>query len=89
MITIGEGRHKYVIYEREDKIKLLEKGIWTKSQCAAYLGVPTWKLTPIFKKIKENPPFKRCIYRDELLKYFNTSWEKEINLLKTLDELKK
>lgn len=87
MKTIGEGRHKYVVYEAEDKARLLEKGIWTKSECAGYLGVPTWKLTPIFKKIKDNPPFRRCIYRDEILKYFNTSWEQEVAVLKHLKEL--
>lgn len=87
MITVGEGRYKYKVCEAEDKTKLLEKGIWTKSECATYFGIPLWKMTPVFKKIKNNPPFKRCIYRDEILNCFNTSWEKEVAIIKNLKEL--
>ncbi len=87
MFTVGEGRYKYKVYEKDDKLKLLEKGIWTKSECAAYFGIPLWKMTPIFKKIKVNPLFKRCNYRDEILKCFNTSREKEIKIIKAVKEL--
>ena len=87
MKIVGEGRNKYEVYEIQDKVKLLEKGIWLKSECAGYIGMPLWKLTPIFKKIKNNPPFRRCLYRDEFLKYFNTSWEQEIAILKNLKEI--
>ena len=68
----------------EEKLKLLNRSIWRKSECCAFLGFQKPAMTSIFKKIKRETPFPSSVYRDEFLELVGTTTERETKVLQGL-----
>lgn len=68
----------------DDKIKLLQRNLWTKKEVNSYYDnkLTEWALNQIFRKINNKAPSsKTMIYRDDVFKVLNTTFEEELNNL--------
>lgn len=68
----------------EEKINLLTTPIWRKKDAVDYFGFSKNKMTTIFSKLEKPENFQKCVYRDDLLKEFGTSVDKELSILKNI-----
>ncbi len=67
--------------EREEKLELLVRSIWTKKEAREYSGLNRNYLTKMYKKC-QHPSFRDLIFRDKFLKELGTNVEKEMKFLK-------
>lgn len=68
------------ILSKDEKIKLLTTNLWSKKDVAAYYDykLSAYQLNVLFKKIEVKTPFpKKTVYRDEIFRIMNTSFEEE------------
>lgn len=69
----------------DQKMRLLMSPVWRKKDAKEYFGFSQAKMTNVFRNLDEPTNFKKCVYRDDLLKAFGTSVEKEILILKSIE----
>lgn len=68
----------------DDKIKLLQRNYWKKNEVNLYYDnkLTEWDLNQIFRKINNKAPSsKTMIYRDDVFKALNTTFEEELKNL--------
>lgn len=76
---------------KEEKLKLLGRNVWRKKEVNTYFDdiFTTCEMNAILRqvKVKTLAP-KQTVYRDEVLKLFKTSVNKEVKTLNKLDSEK-
>lgn len=68
----------------DDKLKLLQRNLWRKKEVNSYYDnkLTEWALNQIFRKINNKAPSsKTMVYRDDVFKVLNTTFEEELNNL--------
>lgn len=73
---------------KEEKLQMLGRNVWRKKEVNTYFDdiFTTCEINAILRKIKvKTLAPKQTVYRDEVLKLFKTSVDKEIKMLNKID----
>lgn len=71
--------------EIKEKKELLTKNVWTVREVLSYFSISRNQWQKVQEKLKERPPFKASVYRDEVFTLLKTSVKQEMQTLRDVE----